>query len=50
MRSGVHRAIWNASQKCRDCIRFVSTWPIGFRLKTAFNSALAEAGYFDVVD
>ena len=49
MRYGAHHATWNASQNCRDCIRFVSISPTGSPIEKAFNSALAEAGYFDVV-
>ena len=48
-KSGAHRAIWNASQKCRSGIRFVLIWPIRFPSRTAFNSALTDAGYFDVL-
>ena len=49
MRYGVHHATWNASPKCRDAIRFVSILLIRLSVEEAFNAALAEAGYFDVV-
>ena len=49
MRYGVHHATWNASPKCRDAIRCVSILLIRLSVEKAFNSALAEAGYFDVV-
>ncbi len=48
-KSGAHLAIWSESPKCRDCIRFSLDLADRLSIEDAFNSALAEAGYFDVL-
>ena len=48
-KSGAHRAIWSASQKCHGCIRFVLIWPIRLSVEGGIQSALTDAGYFDVL-